>query len=74
MKSSLRRTAAVVLAVALSVPFTAVAAPSTRDLDTRDRIVRVIRHLQKIFRISVMDDLPTPPHPTPPPPPPTTTT
>lgn len=71
MNSYLRRTTVVVLAVALSLPVFAAASPDTlrRDRDQIDRIVRVIKKIQRIFGVSKNDDLPQPPVPTPPPPP-----
>ncbi len=72
MKPILRRTAAVVLVVALFTPWTAVAAPQGVYRNGTERIERLIKTVKKFFGISVNDDLPLPPHPTPPPPPPPT--
>lgn len=61
-----RRAAAIVLAVALSLPSVAIASPFEREhpRDRRD-IVRIIKKIQKLFGISTNDDLPLPPPPKP---------
>lgn len=62
----LRRTAAVVLAVALSLPTVALAVPRERDhAGQYEKIVRVIKKVQKLFGISTNDDIPIPPVPKP---------
>lgn len=64
MNSRTRRTAAVALAVALSLSTVVAAAPGNRD-EQRERspFVRVIKKIQKFFGIAVHDDLPLPPFP-----------
>ena len=65
MKSHLRRIAAIVIVVALSLPTVALAASH----DDRDRgrgtdpIVRIIKKIQKLLGIGSNDDIPTPPKP-----------
>ncbi len=70
MKFYSRRTAAIVLAVALALPTAVSARPQERDHIGRYRqIVDVIKKIQKLFGVSANDDIPIPPVPTPPPPP-----
>ncbi len=67
MKFHTRRVAAIVLATALSLPV--FAAGISRDdrnnpgFDIPQRIVRVIRSVQKFFGISANSDAPFPPRP-----------
>jgi hypothetical protein len=70
MNSRFRRTAVAVLAVALSLPPVAAAAPQQgRNRNETDPIVRLVRKIQRVLGISRNDDLPQPPIPVPPPPP-----
>lgn len=75
MKFYSRRTAAVVLAVALAIPTAASAQPQERDHTRRQQqianVTSFIKKIQKLFGVSTNDDIPIPPVPTPPPPPPT---
>jgi hypothetical protein len=72
MKSYFRRTAVVVIAVALSLSLPTVATASVqalvREHGNKNHVVRIIQKIQKLFGISTNDDLPQPPIPTPPPP------
>jgi hypothetical protein len=67
MKVLCHRCAAVVLATALSLPFSPsawAAPPDHRDGGTPVRaVIRVIKKIQKVFGIHILEDLPTPPKP-----------
>lgn len=66
MTSFSRRTAAFVVAVALSVPvaLVSVAGPRhDRGPDLPAKIVKIVKHLQKLFGISTNETLPQPPRP-----------
>jgi len=71
MKFHLRRAAAVVLAATLSLSSAAIAAPRPRDRDGEkvDRLVQVVKKIQRLFGISSNDDGLVPPVPPPAPPP-----
>ena len=63
MKSIFYRAAAIALAAVLSLPPAVIAAPRDRDDDRTagQRIVRIIKKIQKIFRLTPNDDALTPP-------------
>lgn len=61
-----RRAAAIVLAVALSLPSVVLASPRERERGRdKQEIVRIIKKIQKLLGISTNDDLPLPPPPKP---------
>jgi hypothetical protein len=66
MKVFNRRVAAAVLALVLFLPSVALAAPlPEREIDRgRNPFATVIKKIQKIFRITINDDIPIPPTPT----------
>ena len=62
MKFVSRRVSAAVLAAVLVLPIAPTVAAGPRDGDVGDRIVRIIKKLQKAFGITTQAD-PTPPRP-----------
>ena len=71
MKFYTHRVAAAALAVALSLPPVAAAAPARRDRSREEvtPIVHIVQKIQKLLGIRTNEDLPQPPLPAPPPPP-----
>jgi hypothetical protein len=68
MKVYSRRFAAVVLAASLAIAPIAIASPQGRggrDRDFGEKVVRIIKQIQKLFGVSSNDDLPLPPPPRP---------
>lgn len=64
MKTRFRGVAAAVLAASIVLSPMAAASPQGgRDRDLSEKIVRFIKHIQKIFGVSSDNDIPTPPHP-----------
>lgn len=65
MRIRTRRTAAVVLAVALSLPTAAFAASKDQDrIEGRDPIARVVSKIKRLLGVSTNSDQPVPPYPT----------
>jgi hypothetical protein len=70
MKVYSRRAAATLLAATLSLSSLSLAAASQeREIgrDKGDRVIRIVKKLQKFFGITTHEDLPTPPKPLTPP-------
>jgi len=66
MKICTRHTAAVALAVVLSLPTAAFAASQTRELDrSRGPFTKIIKKIQKLVGISTNSEIPSPPLPEP---------
>ncbi len=65
MKSKKFRVSAAALALAICVSISpiATAAPADREMDVRERIVRVIKKVQRLLGIGTCEETPLPPRP-----------